>query len=322
LLGCGEPARAPLHVPVAVEPTIVDALGALLPSAGLTWLLRLQPRAIAAIPWLIPSLGRFLPEARLDAYRAHTGLDLRQLPEALVAAYRDGDAEQVLVVLRHNADAALLEQRFSARLAGGALRTEDRPDLVRVVGRVGRREDAFARIGRDVVAFQRGGDPLRGMLRVACLRALGKLRGHRSAVELEPVRALFARFGEAPVAFAMPGPFEGELRGAALGLLDGALGAGLAMRGTARGHLGLAAAIHADFGDRGAEAGERLGDVYASIARSSLGRIVGLDQPIEPFVVAGDASAATLSVELDARRSVEGLHALVEADVASLLAIE
>jgi hypothetical protein len=320
LVGCG---GAPLpSEPQPVAPTVVPELEALLPSAGLAWLLRLRPRAIASLPWLIPLLGRFVPEARFDAYREHTGLDLRQVPEAYLAGYASDAGEETLAVLRHNVDAALLERRFVARLASEVERSEDRPDLVRVAGRVGRRVEVFARIGRDVAAYQRGGERERGMLRVAALRAQGKLRGHRAALELEPMAALTQRFGDAPCVWLMPGPFEGELRRAALGLLEASTGVGLALRSSARGNLGLAAAVLGDWGERGADAGELLGDVYTSLERTSFGRLLGLHQPVERPVVAGDRGVASLSVELDPARFFEGLAALVEQDVERVLGLD
>lgn len=319
-VGCG--GAPPPVAPAPVPPTEVPELEALLPSAGLAWLLRLRPRAIASLPWLIPLLGRFVPEARFDAYREHTGLDLRQIPEAYLAGYTSEGGEETLAVLRHNVDPALLERRFVARLASKSTRSEDRPDLVRVAGRVGRRVEVFSRIGRDVVVYQRGGELERGMLRVAALRAQGLLVSHRGALELEPMAALSQRFGDAPFVWLMPGPFDGELRGAALGLLEASTGVGLALRSTARGQLGLAAAVLADWGDRGAEAGELLGDVYTSLERTSFGRVLGLHLPVEPPVVAGDRGVASLSVELDPARFVEGLAALVEQDVERVLGLD
>lgn len=318
--GCG--GAPPPVAPPAPEPTEVPELEALLPSAGLTWLLRLRPRAIASLPWLIPLLGRFVPEARFDAYREHTGLDLRQIPEVYLAGYAREGGEETLAVLRHNVDPALLERRFALRLASKSTRSEDRPDLVRIAGRVGRRVEVFSRIGRDVAVYQRGGEPERGMLRVAALRAQGKLAGHTAALELEPMGELSRRFGDAPFVWLMPGPFDGELRGAALGLLEASTGVGLALRSTARGHLGLAAAVLADWGDRGADAGELLGDVYTSLERTGFGRVLGLHQPIERPVVAGDRGVASLSVELDPARFVEGLAALVEQDVERVLGLD
>ena len=97
-----------------------------------------RPREIAAIPWLIPPIGTVVPEERFGRFAESTGLDLRQLPEAAMAVYEEDAGEEVAIYLaRHRGDALGVERRFRARLVADEHRVVERPDLVRVSGKVG-----------------------------------------------------------------------------------------------------------------------------------------------------------------------------------------
>jgi len=201
------PVKAP---PAPLAPLGLDQLDALATSAGLVWMIRVRPRAVAQIPWLIPAIARIVPEPQIDAFRERSGLDPRQLHEVFLVRYGAalGDAETQIV--RHNADPAELEKRFFARLTKDAARFEDRPDLVRIVGTIGRTRHAFGRLGRDVVVYQQGGEEQRGPVAIASLFARGKLARAPRMLASEPLRSLATRFGEAPVLALALGPFSDE----------------------------------------------------------------------------------------------------------------
>ena len=122
----------------------------------------------------------------------------------------------------------------------------DRPEIVRMTGKIGLTPHALALIGRTAVAYQEGGSLMKGPARVATLFAEGKLKRSPSVLSTEPLRSLAARFGDAPARAFARGPFEGELARGARGLLAGATAVGAAARPTARERIGLSIAVAGD----------------------------------------------------------------------------
>jgi hypothetical protein len=318
LAACSSAPPPPPKPPL--EPLPALPLDRYVPRAGLIWLLRASPRSIAQLSWLIPAIGRIIPEANFDGFREKLGFDLRQVPEAILT--RHGDPLSCgTAYVRHNADAALLQKKLEKRLTSDIVRSEDRPDLARVSGRLGTESRAFARIGGDVVVYQQGGLRGRGTARIATLYALQKLDA-RTALDGDPLGPLIARFGEAPAVAVALGPFEDEWKRAARGLLEVATAVGAGARPTAREHVGLSIALAGEFGDRGSEAADTLRDAWNDLASSGTGRVLGLDQPVETPVAAGTKSIATVSVELDVNRLTEGLRGLVAQDLDAIMRLE
>jgi hypothetical protein len=310
-----EPAQTP-----KVEPLPPLDLAELAPRAGLVWLLRVRPRVIAQIPWLIPAVGRIVPEANFDGFRDKVGFDLRQIPEAVLTRHGAPLAADTAIV-RHNVEPVLLERKLSKRLSSDVLRADERPDLVRVSGKLGTQPRAFCRIGNDIAVYQTGGDPVRGTARIASLYATKKLEARR-ALDGDPLGPLVERFGDAPAVAVALGPFEDEWKSAARGLLEIATAAGAAARPTAREHVGLAIALAGEFGDRASAAADTLRDAWGDMAATGTGRVLGLDSPIGTPVAAGAKNVVTLSIELDADRLTEGLRALVARDLEALMRLD
>lgn len=316
--GAPEPAK-----PAPLPPLVTDKLLGLATSAGLGWMVLAKPREVAAIPWLIPAIGRIVPESHFDTFRQRFGFDARQVEQALLCGYGPALGDCDVQIVRHNVEPAALERLFLTRLSDDPARAEDRGDVVRLSGKIGRTPHAFARIGRDVVVFQQGGDPEKGPARIATLLAQGKLaKASRLTDPHDPLAALLPRFGAAPVIAGAVGPFQDEWRRAAHGLLEVATAVAGAARPTAREHVGLAIAIAGDFGDRGAKAGEVLRESWDDLAATSFGGILGLDRPVEAPVGAGDARVASLAVELEPNRLAEGLRALVSQDLDAIMKLD
>lgn len=311
-----EPPKPPL------PPLATDKLETLATSAGLSWVVRARPRKIAALPFLIPAIGRIVPEKNFDAFKLRTGLDPRQVPEVLMLRYGDALMGAEAQIVRHNVDPAELERRFFERLSKDAQRAEDRPDLVRVSGIIGKSEHSFARLGRDVVVYQQRGEPERGPARIASLCALGKLPKTKRLLDGGPLESLLGRFGDAPLVAAALGPFDDEWKKAARGLLEIATGVGAAARPTARENIGLAFAILADLGNNSNRASELMKAAWDDLAMSTMGHLLGLDRPIEPPIVAADAGVVTLAVEIEPGRLAEGLRALAENDLDAIMRMD
>lgn len=308
--------------PPPLGPLATDKLEGLATSAGLSWMVRAKPRAIAQIPWLIPSIGKIVPEPHFDKFRERSGLDPRQLHEVYLLKYGEALANAEAQIVRHNGDGVMLEKKFFARLTSDAVRTEDRPDLVRLSGNIGRSNHAFARIGKDIVAYQQRGEDAKGPVAIASLFARGKMPKVRRLLADDPLKSLVARFGEAPLVAAALGPFTDEWKSAAGGLLEVSDAIAGAARPTARENIGVAIAIVGNFSNDDAKAAEVLKSAWDAIAVSTMGRLLGLDRPIEPALTAGDRGVITLSVELDQNRLADGLKALVEQDLEAIMRLD
>ncbi len=322
LAGCGgAPAPAP---PAAVAreappPLRIGELTSLLPLARLRWAILLQPREIAAVPWLIPPIARVAPEENLSRFAASTGFDLRQIPEAVIASYAGDGGDATLYVVRHNGDPVAIERLFRVRIVGGEHRTVERPELVRVSGKVGLTHATLLIAGRDVVAFQIGGNAARGPARIAALYAQGKLKRSPTLLAEEPLKSLDARLGQAPLrAFAL-GPFEGELARGARGLLAGATAIGGTVRPSAREALLVAIAVTGDFGQSGEAASRALATAWEEMARGSFGHLLGLDEPVEKPLPTHAADAVAIAVEIDPGRLARGLAVATSARIEEIM---
>lgn len=322
--GCGgvAPAAAPSAVaPEAPPPLRIPDLSRILPLSRLRWVLFAKPREIAAIPWLIPPIATVAPEENLGRFAAAVGFDLRQVQEAAVAAYagegEGGDA--MLYVVRHNGDPVAIERLFRARLSSDERRSLDRPDLVRLAGRIGRATATLAILGRDVALFQFGGSPARGPARIAALYATDKLKRSPTVLSEDPLRALDVRLGPAPFRAFAVGPFEGELARGARGLLAGATAIGGTIRPSAREGLLVVVAVAGDFSRSAEPASRELASAWADLAAGPLGRLWGLDKPIEPPLATHADDAVALAVEIDPGRLARGIAASTSARIEEIM---
>lgn len=310
LAGCGGGAPRPAPAPAPrtpPSPVTVGPLTGLLSLARLRWAVLLQPREIAAVPWLIPPIARVASEAHLSRFAATTGFDLRQIPEAAVASYAAEGGDAMLYLVRHNADPLALERLFRARLVTAEHRVVERPDLVRVSGKIGSTPTTMLIAGRDVAAYQIGGSAARGPARIASLYALDKLKRSPTLLAEEPLKSLDTRLGEAPVrAFAI-GPFEGELARGARGLLAGATAIGATVRPSAREGLLVVVAVAGDFGKSGEAASRELAAAWEELARGSFGHLLGLDEPVVKPLATHGADAVAIALEIDPGKLAKGL---------------
>jgi hypothetical protein len=329
LAGCGgaaPPPPPPAVKPEAPPPLRVAELTSLLPLAHLRWAVLVKPREIAAVPWLIPPLARVAPEQNLTRFAAAVGFDLRQIPEAIVATYagdeggRPGESlDGTLYLVRHNGDPTAIERLFRARLVGDEHRALDRPDVVRLSGKIGSTHATLLLAGRDVAGFQFGGSAARGPARVAALYALDKLKKSPTILSEDPLKALDARLGQAPLrAFAL-GPFEGELTRGARGLLAGATAIGGTVRPSAREGLLVVVAVSGDFAASGPAASHELAAAWDDLARGSFGHLLGLDDPIEKPLATHAADAVAIAVEIDPGRLAKGLASATSARIEEIM---
>lgn len=319
--GCGGAAKPSPAPPRAQALPLLrtSELTGLLPLAQIRWVILVRPREIASIPWLIPSIGAVVPEQNLDRFAQSSGIDLRQIPEAVIASYGGGGgresaapregAESTFYLVRHNGDPLTIERAFRKRLTTGERRVVERPDLVRVSGKIGVSTSSLVVIGRDIIGLQHGGSVQRGPSRIAALYAVDRLKKSPTVLSEEPLRSLSARFGGAPLRALSLGPFEGELARGARGLLAGATAIGVSARPSAREGIALVVAVAGDFTKSGEAASRELADAFRELAESTFGRLFGLDQPVEKPLATHSDEAVAVAVELNPQKLARGLAA-------------
>jgi hypothetical protein len=323
LLGCAAGAQtpvAPAQGEAALPPLKLATLSGLLPLAHLRWAVLAEPREVAAIPWLIPAVARVAPEENLARFATSVGFDLRQVREAIVASYGAGDGpESTLYLVRHNVEPSAVERAFRARLVADERRAVDAPEIIRVSGKVGTSTVTLLLLGRDVAAFQVGGAASRGPARIASLYAQDKLKRSPTILAEDPLKALDARLGRAPVRAFAPGPFEGELARGARGLLAGATAVGATVRPSAREALLVVIAVAGDFAKSGPAASRELSQAWDELARGSFGHLLGLDEPIEPPLATHAADAVALAIEIDPTKLAKGLASATSARIEEIM---
>ncbi|MFO0588714.1 MAG: hypothetical protein U0441_14285 [Polyangiaceae bacterium] len=226
-----------------------------------------------------------------------------------VAGKSPADDDVMLYLARHTGNAQAIERSYRARFTSHEKRSVERPDLVRVSGKIGRHTLAAAFLGADVAAFQDGGSASRGPARIASLFAEGKLKHAHSALAAEPLHSLALRLGAAPFAAYAPGPFEGEVRRGLRGLLGAATAVGAVLQPTERKSFALTAAVTGDFSKSAAPASDELLAAWKDLAGSRLGHMLGLDKPVRAPMTSGAPDAVMIAVELAGQSLAEGLAA-------------
>jgi hypothetical protein len=274
------------------------------PAAGLSWLIAGDPSRIFADPELNRALGRLLPTERLDALALATGVDLRRLEAAAVAGYGLGT---LYVALLPASDGGRARTRFEERLTGAVVK-HPRPNLYRIAGTRAGSPRALVAVDDRLLAY--AVDDLT-LARIAEAYAARRLKS--------PTALHGASLSELPqvaedtlVAFYAPGPFSGEWRSAAGGLLDRARSLRVAAR------RGTGAAVHVEVVLMGdwpeAEGVTRMEQTWGALASTPTGRLLGLDQANNIKVVA-HLHQLTWSADLPLEPLVAGLRAATVANV-------
>jgi hypothetical protein len=314
LAGC--PAEKPPPLPVPPKPVVppdvvVAQLPDLLTVVRLDWVVLLRPQRLAETAWLRPSLARILRDERLELSARTTGIDLRNVPELVLAGYR---GESLIQLVRHRVGQGDLERRFRERLTSEEIRSEHGHQLVTLFGKIGTAEHGFVAIGRDVAGFQDGGSRKKGPATIAALYAQGKLERIPRVLgddALGPIHAALTRSGIPPAEVLFPGPFEGEAARGARGLLASATGVGAVLEPTPRHTMELRVIVAGDFG-AGADlerASAILAKAWGDLAAADLGHLLGLDTPVAPPQASASELGLALTVELDADLLFSGLAA-------------
>jgi hypothetical protein len=309
-VGCAS--KTPPRTHVAAPPLHSGPITELVPAAGLRWLVVARPSELLGAPGLREEVERLFPASRLEAFALATGVDLREVPAALAAGFDLG----ILYVAETTEENSIVEARLVARMVGEPRRFEPHPALTRLEGTSRGRPFAFVRHEGRLVAASVG-DLTYG--RVVELYLLGKLRRSPSALKGAALSLLPAELGRAPLRLYASGPLPPEWQTGARGLLGATLAAGIGAWPEGDGRI---LRIEMAFvGSWEGEDVERLAAGWEDVARSSLGRLLGLDAPLSPPEVALQGGRLSLTVRLGLGPLVSGLRAAVISDVWELLEV-
>jgi len=306
VVACAKPAA----VPIAPSPAPLHGgpLTDFVPSAGLRWLAVARLADLLRAPGLKGAFDALLPASRLDAFQLATGLDLRTVPSGLVAGFD----LSTLYVAETPDESSLIAAKFVERLALGATRTGT--SVQRIGGTAGGAALTMVRAEGALVAVTVG-DPTPA--RVVELYLLGRLRRSPPALRGSALSTLPPDLESAPVRFYAPGPFSGAWTSGARGLLGATLACGASI--TPEGDAVRVRVVLSGVWE--GEDIERLHLAWDDLAGSSLGKLLGLDQPEAPPDITVSERHLTLSVRLRLAPLVSGLRAAVVADVWEILRI-
>jgi len=299
----------------------IEPLTDLVPAAGLVWLLDLRPQELMMNETVPAAVAEVLADEGFQTFALrHGGIDPRTAKELIVASY----PEAMLTMAEVRFDPAHVEAAFAAR----ALSVDGRAiegDAIRTWGTVAKGQEntreQLALLGRDAVMLERGH---LGPLRAALAFAEGKLHRSLPALRAEPLARAAALLGDAPARAFAPGPFEGEWASGLGGLLRASTAAavsawphGTSQNGTA--NIFFRVVLLGAWGEDAPAAAERLRAAFDVLANDPLGKLMGVDHPVEAARTGGGPDALMLEVALDSLAFARGLHAATAGTVADIM---
>ena len=319
LAGCGaelpEQAkvdRVPTHEPD--QPVFEGELWQYVPAGGVDWVLMGKPRTLASNPELRTKLEPLLPASRLELYAKNTGLDLRNLPSALVAGFDLG----TLYLAETDTDLTPATRAFSERLVNTPKLRQSHPRLQRVSGVVGQTPQALLRFDGKLLAVAVGDTTT---VRIVEAFALGRLERTARVLDGAALRS-FREFGQdAPLLLLAPGPFEGKWMYGVQGLLAAATGVGIAATPIGGAFVDVVVAIDGPWQNETnpPEAVARMRRAWEELSTSSTGQLFGLHEPAESPSLGSQGDRVELKVRLRLLPIIDGLRAAVAADVWEML---
>ncbi len=298
-----------------LAPLALDPLVNLAPAAGLVWLIDARAEELLTSPVLGPGAALVLPAARFDAFAEHHGgVDLRRLSQLVVARY-DG---ATLALGSTAVQASRIEAAFAAR----AIAVEGRATeggVTRFWGSVGADREQVAVFDGRAVGLEKG---RLGPLRAAIYFARGMLKRALPALHAEPLVRVAKLLGDAPLRAFAPGPFEGAWGAGLGGLLRATTAVGASLHPVERptgGALEAQLVLAGAWGADAPRASERLAAAFQLLAADPLGRLLGIDHPLEEPRVSGDDEALRLQVTLDPLALARGLEAATDARISEIM---
>jgi hypothetical protein len=292
----------------------LDPVVDLVPAAGLVWLVDARPQALFESAALAPAIATMAPEERLAALaRRFGGIDLRRASQLAVAGFPD----TTLGLARVSVDPAGVEASFAGRARIG-MRAVER-GVTRFQATAGGVPEQVALFGQEGAAVEHG---QQGPLQTALYFAEGKLKRALPALKAEPLVGAADRLGHAPLRAFAPGPFEGPWAAGLGGLLRASTALAAALRAVETqpgAAVGLTLLLLGAWGADAPAAEGRLGAAFHVLSEDPLGRLTGMNRPIEAARTSSDAGALRLDVVLDLATIARGLRDATDASVAEIM---
>jgi hypothetical protein len=308
------PPTRPAATPPAAHALHREPLTDLVSAVGLRWLVLVKPQQILAGSELGPAIEAIIPGPRLAAFSESSGVDLRAVPEALVAGF---PYSTLYLAALPNDVAALARARFSERLLSGVVTKRPRPGLVRITGVIGQTPETLLTVEERMLAVAVG-DPL--PVTIAEAYAEGRLKTSPTALRGAALSALPDDLlsPHSPFVLLAPGPFPDEWQRAAGGLLPSAVALAIAAEPIGHGKLATTLYLAGAWQSSAADATSRLGAAWTALAHSPTGRLFELNEVAE---VEAKPELLTLRVELELAALLRGIRASVLGDLSLILRV-
>ena len=307
----GQPSTA-TKATAPTEPLHRGPLTDFVSSAGLRWLLWIKPQQALAEPELGRAISHIIPSSRLDAFAESSGVDLRVLPEAVIAGF---PYATVYLAELPNGVAARARARFEERLLAGAITKQPHPGLTRITGVIGQTPETMLTVDERLLAISVG-DPVPAKIAEAYARE--RLTHSPSALRGAALATLPELTSSNVAVLFAPGPFSEEWQRAASGLLQSTTALAITAQPMANGKVATSLYLAGAWQESADDAAHRLGAAWSSLARTSAGRLFELNDVAE---VHASPELLTLRVELELAALVRGLRASVLADLSQILSL-
>jgi hypothetical protein len=277
------------------------------PAAGLRWLIRGAPAKLAKSQSFRPALDLLIPAERLRAVAQTAGFALETLPHGVIAGF---DLGTLYLAELPTAGASEARARFAARQIRDVTTRSPDPNIVVLSGVNAGVPTGLVTIDDRVVAYGVG-DPT--LWRVVEAYARGKLKAKR-AFQGAALAGQDVENDASPISAHVPGPFSERWQSAAGGLLAVATSLSARLLPTGPGQALLELAIEGDFGE--ANAAERLQATYMSVAASSTGTLLGLNNALDARTMTNEANDhIVLRAPLKLTEIAQGARAATSADL-------
>jgi hypothetical protein len=277
-------------------------------AAGLRWLVVGSPEQLLANAGLYRELSRLFPPDRLDKFAQATGIELRSVSEGLVAGFDYG----TLYLMMVSGGTRGIELRFRERLTSEPVVRHPDPRIVRISGVAGNTPETMVSIDRLLVGVAVG-DPTPARVVESYTRR--RLARSPAALDGAALSSLPKSLGAAQVRFYAPGPFQGEWQRGLHGLLSAATALGVTADPLERGKVIRVKVALAGEWSNVPLARDKLEEAWKDLAESTLGRLVGLNQPSSGPELSVNPQLLNLTLDLEVLPLASGLEAAVAADV-------
>jgi hypothetical protein len=304
-------------------------------AASIVWLIDVAPRDLVSHAELLPAIDTLFPHDRVAAFAERNGFDPLALEELTMASYSSAEGETMLYLARGALNPGKLEAIFRARTGGVDGRGVDRQgeqEIVRTWGTVRQSRAQIATFGHEAAGLEVGRF---GPLRAAELFAEGRLKRASPALKspalarAEELSRETEGAGQAAPDVEVPplrafalGPFEGETAKGLGGLLAASTAAAIVARPATVGDhaaLRLTLILVGGWGADAPKAADRLAAAFDALSATSLGRLAGLEHPLNLVHVEPLPDALRLTVALDALGLARGARAAMGAEVSEIM---